>query len=710
MNWSVVFAPYLPWPALIALGVLALAIVGLFAWQRRAGTVLRLVGLAAVLGALANPTLKQEERQFLSNIAVVVVDVSASQSIADRRAQSAAARAAVEAQLKGIKNLEVRVVEAAATQDDGKAGTQLFAELETTLADIPSDRLAGILMVTDGQVHDVPKNIGAIDKSVPIHALLTGRPGEFDRRIRVVKAPRYGIVGSQTEVRLKVEVQGRGSGAAGSRAARLRVRREGKPDERIVAQPGEEIVVDFDFPHAGTNLIELDLEPVPGELTTANNRTIITAQGVRENLRVLLVSGEPHAGERTWRNLLKSDAAVDLVHFTILRPPEKQDGTPINQLSLIAFPTRELFSEKLHDFDLVIFDRYQRRGVLPLLYLRNITRYVEDHGGAVLVAAGQDYAEPLSLYLTPLADVLPAAPTGRVIEQPFKPRITATGRRHPVTQGLPGAGEAARAGQTGSATEPSWGRWFRLIEAEQPRGQIVMEGAEDKPLLVLDRRGKGRVALLLSDHAWLWARGLEGGGPHTPLLRRLGHWLMKEPDLEEEYLSAVRKGQTLTIERRTMKDSVSEVEVLGPNGATRSVTLREAEPGIWRGTIDAETPGLYKLTSDELTAVARAGDPNAREMSEVTATRETLAPVIEVSGGGAFWLKTSAAAADGSVMVPKISMLRSAKILHGNSWLALRDRRAFLTRGVKLYPLFTGFAALAALLALIAAMWWREGR
>ncbi|MEO0620538.1 MAG: hypothetical protein AAFZ01_14840 [Pseudomonadota bacterium] len=442
----------------------------------------------------------------------------------------------------------------------------------------------------------------------------------------------------------------------------------------------------------------------PGELTTANNRTIITAQGVRENLRVLLVSGEPHAGERTWRNLLKSDAAVDLVHFTILRPPEKQDGTPINQLSLIAFPTRELFSEKLHDFDLVIFDRYQRRGVLPLLYLRNITRYVEDHGGAVLVAAGNDYAEPLSLYLTPLADVLPAAPTGRVIEQPFKPRITATGRRHPVTQGLPGAGEASR------DTEPSWGRWFRLIEAEQPRGQIVMEGAEDKPLLVLDRRGKGRVALLLSDHAWLWARGLEGGGPHTPLLRRLGHWLMKEPDLEEEYLSAVRKGQSLSIERRTMKDSVSGVEVLGPDGSTRTVTLRESKPGIWRGTVDAETPGLYKLTTDELTAVARAGDPNAREMSEVTATREKLAPVVEASGGGAFWLKTSAAAADGSVSIPKISMLRSAKILHGNSWLALRDRRAFLTRGVKLYPLFTGFAALAALLALIAAMWWREGR
>ncbi len=706
MNWSVIFNPYVPWSVLIGLAIVAFVIVALFVWQKRKGTFLRLLGLAALIGALVNPTLKQEEREFLSNIAVVVMDKSASQTIAERKAQTAEARKRLEERLGKIKNLEVRFVDAGRTQDDGKFGTKLFDDLEKALSDIPSDRLAGIVMVTDGQVHDVPSKVSAFGKDVPVHALLTGKPGEFDRRINVVRAPRYGIVGSQAEVRLKVEVQGRGGAAAssGQKPAKLRIRREGKPDERITVRPGEEIVVDFDFPHAGTNIIELDLEPVPGELTTANNRTIISAQGVRENLRVLLVSGEPHAGERTWRNLLKSDAAVDLVHFTILRPPEKQDGTPINQLSLIAFPTRELFSEKLHDFDLVIFDRYQRRGVLPLLYLRNITRYVEDHGGAVLVAAGPDYAEPLSLYLTPLADVLPAAPTGRVIEKPFKPKITATGHRHPVTRGLPGAAPQ------GSDKSASWGRWFRLVETEEPRGQVVMEGAEKDPLLILDRRGKGRVALLLSDHAWLWARGLEGGGPHTSLLRRLGHWLMKEPDLEEEFLSAVRKGKALTIERRSMKDVVGDVTITGPDGVTRNVKLEKVEAGLWRGSYDAETPGLYKLTSDELTAVARAGDPNSREMSEVTATDEKLKPVLEASGGGTFWLRDTGIISTQSIAVPRVSMLRSAKVMSGSGWMGLRDRRAFLTRGVKLYPLFTGFLALAALLLLISAMWWREGR
>ncbi len=706
MNWSIIFAPFLPWPAIAALSALACVVVAIFAWQRRNGTLLRLLSLAALLGALVNPTLKQEEREFLANIAVVVVDTSASQTIADRKAQTAEARKILETRLGKIKNLEVRVVEAARTSDGGKAGTQLFSDLEQALGDIPSDRLAGIIILSDGQIHDVPAKVSAFGADVPVHALLTGKPGEFDRRIAVIRAPRYGIVGSETEIRIKVEVQGRGAAAtaSGQKIAALRIRREGKPDEKIQVLPGEEIIIPFDFPHAGTNIVELDLEPVPGELTQANNRTIISAQGVRENLRVLLVSGEPHAGERTWRNLLKSDAAVDLVHFTILRPPEKQDGTPINQLSLIAFPTRELFSEKLHDFDLVIFDRYQRRGVLPLLYLSNITRYVEDHGGAVLVAAGEDYAEPLSLYLTPLAEVLPAAPTGRVIEAPFKPRITATGHRHPVTRGLEGSAPP------GSGKSPSWGRWFRLIETEQPRGQVVMEGPDKKPLLVLDRRGKGRVALLLSDHAWLWARGLEGGGPHTALLRRLAHWLMKEPDLEEEFLSAERKGNTLTIERRSMNETVDAVTVTSPDGTVRQVTLQQSEPGLWRGTVEAETPGLYKLSSDKLTAVARAGDPNSREMSEVTATEAKLKPVLDASGGGTFWLRNTGLLSRQSVAVPRISMLRSAKVMHGSGWLGLRDRRAFLTRGVRLYPLFTGFAALAALLLLISAMWWREGQ
>jgi hypothetical protein len=428
---------------------------------------------------------------------------------------------------------------------------------------------------------------------------------------------------------------------------------------------------------------------------------------VRENLRVLLVSGEPHAGERTWRNLLKSDAAVDLVHFTILRPPEKQDGTPINQLSLIAFPTRELFSEKIKDFDLIIFDRYEHKGILQLLYYDNISRYVSQHGGALLVAAGNDYASRFTLYKTPLSPVLPAPPTGRVLEQPFKAKITEVGLKHPVTQNLPGS----------AGDVPTWGRWFRQAEVSADKGHVIMSGAEDKPLLILDRKGKGRVALLTSDQAWLWARGYEGGGPHTDLLRRLSHWLMKEPDLEEERLIASAKGFKIALERRSMENSVKPVKLLGPGGEEQEVTLQDAGKGLWRATVEVKTPGLYKAETSApagtLTAVANAGIEDPREMNEVTATEAKMKPIADATGGGVFWTRASgliAGATGASVEVPRVTMLSNAKMLSGSGWLGLKDRNAFLTKGVKLTPLFTGFMALSALLFLLAIAWWREGR
>ena len=230
------------------------------------------------------------------------------------------------------------------------------------------------------------------------------------------------------------------------------MRREGRADEQITTAIGRPVKIDMPFPHAGQNILEVELDTAPGELTPANNRAVIAAEGVRENLRVLLVSGEPHAGERTWRNLLKSDAAVDLVHFTILRPPEKQDGTPINQLSLIAFPTRELFSEKINDFDLIIFDRYQHRGLLQLPYYDNIARYVEEHGGALLVAAGDDYAGSLSLFRTPLvAGAAGDARPGVCCRSRSRPTLTADGRKHPVTQGLAGCRARKRRRRRGAA-------------------------------------------------------------------------------------------------------------------------------------------------------------------------------------------------------------------------------------------------------------------
>jgi hypothetical protein len=707
-NWSIDFSPMVPAPLFWAGAVLAAVLVALLLFRRSRGALLRALSLAALLLALSNPTLRQEERESLANIAIVVADESLSQTIAGRPEQTAAIRHELEAKLGGISNLQVRWVTSSKPTGETASGTNLFADLNSALANTPPDRLAGVIMITDGQVHDVPKSAATLGFDAPVHALLTGQPDEFDRRIEVLKAPRYGIVGSTRDIEARVVETGR-RGRAGDRVT-LKVRREGKPDETRTTQIGRSVTIPMPFPHAGQNIVEIELETAPGELTPANNRVVVVAEGVRENLRVLLVSGEPHAGERVWRNLLKSDAAVDLVHFTILRPPQKQDGTPIHQLSLIAFPTRELFSERIKDFDLIIFDRYQHRDILQLLYYENIARYVEQ-GGALLVAAGDDYAGPMSLSRTPLSVVLPATPTGRVLERPFKARLSLDGSKHPVTRGLPGSEGG------GPGKEPTWGRWFRQVDVSAGRGRTVMSGAEDRPLLVLDRKGSGRVALMLSDHAWLWARGYDGGGPHTDLLRRLAHWLMKEPDLEEERLIASAKGFKLTVERRSMEESVPSVQVSAPGGESSEVTLEKAGPGLWRSTVDVKVPGLYKLQtqspSGTLHAVANAGIEDAREMSEVTATEDKLKPLVEATGGGTFWTRGGgllSSVASSGVELPRISMLANARVLAGSGWMGLKDREAFVTRGVKLIPMFTGFLALAALLALLALTWWREGR
>ncbi|MEL6871672.1 MAG: hypothetical protein AAFO62_02530 [Pseudomonadota bacterium] len=705
-EYSIDFSPMIPTPLFWAAVAIAVLLAVVLLLRRSRGALLRALALAAVIFALANPTLRQEERESLGNVAIVVMDRSTSQTIAGRPDQSDAIRKKLEAQLGAIDKLEIKWVTGARPDGRKRSGTNLYADLNAALGDVAPDRLAGVIFVTDGQVHDVPKSASALGFNAPVHTVLTGRPEEFDRRIEVLAAPRYGIVGQSRDIEIAVRETGATPRTA-PRTVSLRVRREGQEDETLSAQIDEKLIVPMAFPHAGKNIVEIELAETDGELTAANNRIVIVADGVRENLRVLLVSGEPHAGERTWRNLLKSDAAVDLVHFTILRPPQKQDGTPIDQLSLIAFPTRELFSVKIKEFDLIIFDRYQHRGILQLLYYDNIARYVERDGGAVLVAAGDDYAGPQSVVRTPLFTALPAMPTGQVLEEAFKPKLTDDGQRHPVTSGLSGSNRNADG-------DPTWGQWFRQVDVLPERGRTVMSGVNDRPLLVLDRKGKGRVALLTSDHAWLWARGFDGGGPHTDLLRRLSHWLMKEPDLEEERLLAEANGLRITVERRSMEDEVSPVTVQSPDGSSTSATLEPVREGLWRTTIEASEPGLYKFESEastgKLTAVAHAGVADPREMSEVTATRERMLPIADETAAGVFWTLSAGASEGADPNVPRITLLSGASTFAGRSWLALKDQQAFVTRGITLTPMFTGFLALAALLFFMTLAWWREGR
>jgi hypothetical protein len=674
------FSPVLPAWVLLMAGMVSLAMLtwgwrgGLRAWWR-------LIPLAAILLALANPRLTQEEATAQDDIAVVMVDESASMGVGDRHRQSERALADLLERFKALPHLTVRVehFRPAVGRDEG---TRLFTALDRLLADVPRRRLAGVVMISDGQIHDVP---GKLALGAPLHLLLAGHRQERDRRLVIENAPGFGIVGGSAILSFRVEDLGQ------SGVVDVMIRRDGGNESHVSVPVNRSTEVEVPVEHAGPNIVELQAAAAPDELTLVNNRAAVSISGVRDRLRVLLISGEPHAGERNWRNLLKADPSVDLVHFTILRPPEKDDRTPLRDLALIAFPVRELFEEKLHDFDLIIFDRYRRRSVLPPAYYQNIVNYVKG-GGALLVAAGPEFIKTDSPFNTPLAEILPASPDGRVIEEAFLPRLTDVGKRHPVTADLRGS----------ETNPPAWGRWLRVIAAQPKIGSVVvMEGAQNLPLLVLDKVGEGRVAELMSDTLWLWARGWDGGGPQVELIRRLAHWLMKEPELEEEQLTAEIRGDRMQVQRRSLTRGNKDVVVTAPDGSQRNLSLTDRNDGRSTAEMMVDQPGLWRVDDGKRVALSGAGLLNPVEMADLRATPDKMKSVIEVSGGGWQWID------DG---VPQVRMVSLDAVAAGNGWFGFRANGDKIVTAVRDTPLFPGWLLLLTAFGGLLLAWWREGK
>ena len=681
MTGSIVFDPLINIWLIGGLAALLCAGIALALWRGLSGWALRGLAGLVILAALVGPAYQQEDRNALSDIVLMVEDDSASQRLADRADTTASTAEALAARIEALDNTELRRI--TVPDGDDNSGTRLMTALSEAMAEEPRGRIAGAILLSDGRLHDLDR---APDMPAPLHLLHTGRAADWDRKLKVDNAPAFAIL--DEEIVMTLRVSDDGAAPEGVTTVPVDVSIDGEEPQRFEVPLGRDIDLPLRLPHGGRNVLQFSTPEAEGELTDRNNTTIVQINGVRDRLSVLLVSGEPHAGGRTWRNLLKSDSSVDLVHFTILRPPEKQDGVPVRELSLIAFPTRELFLEKIDDFDLIIFDRYKRRGILPSIYLDNVRQYVEG-GGAVLIAAGPDFASADSLYRTPLEEIVPARPTARVIEEGYRPAITDLGQRHPVTAGL----ESEFGGE--------WGRWLRQIEVEQSSGDAVMTGARDNPLLVLDRVGEGRVALLTSDHAWLWNRGYEGGGPQLELLRRLAHWMMKEPELEEEALWADATGQQMRIIRRSLSDEVGDVTVTTPSGEEITVTPEEVSPGRFEALYDGPEIGLYRLASDEHRAVIGLGPAAPVEFEQTIADTQTLAPLIGGTNGGILALE------DG---LPRLREVREGRPAAGRGWIGLTPRDAYETRSVTQMALLPPWAVLLLVAGLILGGWLREGR
>ena len=684
MTRNVVFDPLVGLPVIWALLALALLLTGFALAKRLRGWHLRALAFAVLGLGLANPSLQQEDRKPLSDIVLLLIDESSSQTLPARKGQSETAVARITAEVAALENTELRVIRFGDGPEN--TGTLAMTALAQAIAEEPRARISAAILVTDGQVHDLDV---APALPAPLHVLLTGQKRDWDRRLVVIDAPAFGILGEDVTVKLRIQDEGAVPQGMGDQVS-LKISVDDEVPNEFTVPVNSDLELPLRLPHAGMNVLQLSVAPVAGELTDRNNAAVVQINGVRDRLRVLLVSGQPHTGERVWRNLLKSDPSVDLVHFTILRPPEKQDGIPVDELSLIAFPTRELFVEKIKDFDLIIFDRYAMQGILPMQYLDNVVQYVKG-GGTVLVAAGPEYGAVDSLWRSPLAEILPAEPTSQVIEEGFRPALTDLGKRHPVTEGL----EAL-------APKGGWGRWFRMAEVVPLRGQVVMSGAKNKPLLILDRVENGRIAVLASDQAWLWGRGFEGGGPQLELLRRLAHWMLKEPDLEEESLSASAKGEVLTITRRTISDApLPDLTITAPDGTAVTLPMPQVSPG--KLILDWQAPelGLYRLQQGDLVRVVAVGPSAPREFEQTLATADLLAPIVAPLKGGLQAIEAG---------VPALRLVREGRPAAGRGWIGVTPREAFVTQDLRVTSLVPSWLMLLLSALLIVSAWLLEGR
>ncbi|MBK8173873.1 MAG: hypothetical protein IPK66_00795 [Rhodospirillales bacterium] len=690
---DILWHPLVPLWFVVAILAAAAGLIAIAVFRRTRGSLFRALAMAALGIAVLDPRVVHEDQRPRPDVALLVVDDSPSDQIGDRAHMIETARARIEASLGKLDGLEIRTIHAGA---DGTGETRLFGAIERAVLDDLSDRLAGVLILSDGQVHDVPPPGSAPWLTAPVHLLVAGKRDEHDRRVVIEQAPAYGLVDERVTVSYRIEEAG--TPPATNSPVRVRFRVDGVDAGHAEAIPGRTASYALPIRHVGPTVLEIEADPAPDDVSTLNNRAATVVKGVRDRLRVLLVSGQPHPGERTWRNLLKSDPSVDLIHFTILRPPEKDDSTPLKDLSLIVFPVQELFETKLYDFDLIVLDRYVVRGILPMPYYGRIAEYVRQ-GGALLVSVGPEFAGPQSLYSTPLGDVLPIAPDGRIIDKAFRPEVSDVGHRHPVTAALPGEGQTNNDGGA-APSGPSWGRWFRLIGGEARTGTTLMTGDDGQPLLAVARVGDGRVAQLMSDQIWLWSRGYDGGGPHAELLRRLAHWLMKEPDLEEERLAVQASDGILTVTRRSLEAGDVDVTVTDPAGVDHPLHLESGVDGVSRAQMRADATGLWRVSDGTHTALTAVGRINPPEFVDLRASAERLAPLVTATGGGIAWL------ADG---IPEFRRTEPGRDAAGRGWLGLQRNRAHATVGATEVPLMP-VLILAVILGGLASAWWRESR
>jgi len=678
---NIIFDPALPTAWLWGIIACLLVLTAYMLIVRVKGLIFRVLTFLLFLLLILNPTLLEEIREAHKDTVLLVLDESQSMSLGTRMQDARAAVTSLSTKLQSIPSLDVQILPLG-RNTKAENGTQLFSSLSSEISQIPKNRLAGVIIISDGQIHDVPDSI---ETDAPIHFIQVGGSQEQDRRIDLIDTPVFGVLDSQQTVQFKVTDSNNGRRQS-DKLVPVKIFVNHVLQEERIAPLGVTLNVTVPIENPGPNVIELITPLMKGELSPHNNHRTLSINGVRDRLRVLLVTGAPHNGGRMWRQILKSDPSVDLIHFTILRPPDTLDNTPINELSLIAFPVEKLFNEKIYDFDLIIFDDYKNRGVLTSSYFDNIAKYI-DEGGAFLEVVGNDFLDRRELTDSNLYAQFPITPTGQRIQLEYKPKLTAKGRAHPITRSL-------------SPQQQGWSPFFRLDASIQKRGDALMTGIDGLPLLVSDRVGKGRMATIMTDQLWLWYRGYESGGPSLELLRRLAHWLMKEPTLDEFQIDYDIDGMDVTLRQPGLGLAEGQLEITTTTESLETLTSTTVEDGLYIYQWEAPRTGVFYATDGRTTKSIEVGAINKKELKNIQATDALIQPVVQDTQGGSY----------------EASGLEKIKIVHTNRssrfadrfTLSLHDPESYRVVGADRTSLIPYSLLLFLGLGFLMLTWWRE--
>ncbi len=675
---SLNFYPFIPINLLLILILLSLSVIFIGFKLKAPGNIFRATLICLIILSIANPTMVSENRENIPDTVALILDLSPSQNINNRKSLAQSSYNSIKTELEKINNLDIRL-----KTINGKKGSKLFEPLASMVGDISSDRVAGAIIITDGQIEDAPSILENYNFKAPVNIILTGEKEEKDRRLIIESSPRFGIVGEEIKIDIKVE-----DISANTPNALVTINMNDEIEQSRSIPIGEVVTITMPLERAGITSLNIEVEPGKEELTLQNNKSVIEINAIRERLKVMLVSGEPNMGLRSWRNLLNSDPSVDLVHFTILRPPNKQDLTPVGELSLIPFPSRELFQANLNDFDLIIFDQYHLRGILPQFYLKNVVEYVVN-GGALLDASGPEYAGPYSLSLSPLQNILPTEPTGDIIVQEFIPIMTKDGERHPVTANLK------------DDINSNWGPWYRMVEGLTIAGDVLLEGPDARPLLVLNRVGQGRVAQILSDQSWVWTKSGVNKGPQADLLRRLVHWLMKEPELEENELSAKIDNDTILITKNSLNLDKKPIISTSPDNIKEEIVLEDIGRGKQIGKILSPKEGTWKFSSGNSQISLIVGNSNSSEYLDVRATDNIVKPIVSYTSGSINWVNNEK-------NIPKIKQIQKNKLTDNSKNIQLIKNEKYYVKNIQQSSLTPWYFVLIFSLILLFLSWYRE--